>query len=220
MDGRQSFNGQIYYKFCSNIEQLRRKINTIDFSQPELYKTVYCREKLITEGLAESKINKVIAQAQQKNPNIELANCNKDIKFIKARDIDESLLNENLHLIEIGVNKYFLKNSLIKKIDQGGLDIDITIDLHKLDLALAYKSLNECINTAYQNHQRLILLITGKGYNSSNGGNISCSQNKKLIKNNILDWINNNRNLLSKVYYVNFAHLKHGGEGALYIYLR
>ena len=58
---------------------------------------------------------------------------------------------------------------------------------------------------------RKLLIITGKGVNSPN--NIS------IIKESFFDWIQT-WEMQANLLYIDYAHQKHGGEGAFYVFLR
>ena len=68
--------------------------------------------------------------------------------------------------------------------------------------------LKEFISSSIQKNYRLILVITGKG-----------KDEQGVIKSNILTWLNS-KDLRNKILAVNHASKKHGGQGAIYIFLK
>ena len=86
--------------------------------------------------------------------------------------------------------------------------IENKLDLHGFNEIEAKNLLEDFINYSVENGKRLVLVITGKG-----------KEGKGIIKNNILNWLNT-RKLRNKILAVNNASKKHGGLGALYIFLR
>ena len=98
-----------------------------------------------------------------------------------------------------------------KKLRNGHLKIDLTIDFHGMTLDSAFDCLLDKVNWAYQNKLRCILLVTGKGRNTKPG--------RESIKGNIEKWLKHPEISNKIIKYVD-ATAKHGGTGALYVLLR
>ncbi len=97
-----------------------------------------------------------------------------------------------------------------EKLQKGLLPIDITIDLHGSTIDEAYHIVSQLINQAFNNGQRLLLVITGKGKQ----GNSYETLNKMLPR------FLNYPELSNKIIFFDYAQPRHGGQGAYYIYLK
>ena len=91
------------------------------------------------------------------------------------------------------------------------------IDLHGLTLDQAYPALISFILSAQQAEKRLVLVITGKGRRKDDDGPIPVRPG--ILRHQVPQWLRV-APLAQAVLEVRPAHLKHGGEGAYYVYLR
>lgn len=98
-----------------------------------------------------------------------------------------------------------------KKLRNGQLKIDMTVDFHGMTLEEAFEQLLHQLNLAYENKLRCILLITGKGKNTKPG--------RESIKRNIEKWLKH-QEISSKIIKYVDATNKHGGTGAIYVLLK
>ncbi|WP_417269236.1 Smr/MutS family protein [Celeribacter sp.] len=103
------------------------------------------------------------------------------------------------------------------KMQRGKLSPEARIDLHGMTLAHAHPALQGFIMSSALAGRRLVLVITGKGKNRDEGGPIPIR--KGVLKNQVPHWLHQPP-LRSVVLQVTEAHLKHGGSGAYYVYLR
>lgn len=103
-----------------------------------------------------------------------------------------------------------IDNTLLKKMNAGELAIDGKIDFHGKIIKNAHVEFLSFVANAYAANKRLLLVITGKGLNSSG---------VTLIRTELPHWVNDHR-IAHTVLRFCFAHRKHGGEGAYYILLR
>jgi len=113
------------------------------------------------------------------------------------------------------------KIDLKKGIKKGLFNIDKKIDFHGKTLIESEEKFTSTILDCYNSDQRFLLFITGKGlFKSKNPEN---KDNPKLyhsvIRSSLVMWAKSNK--FSK-YILSFeqASIKHGGEGAFYVYLR
>jgi DNA-nicking Smr family endonuclease len=104
-----------------------------------------------------------------------------------------------------------INGNMIKAINKGKLMIDATLDLHGHTKEQAWNELTCFLEEGVKRNHRLLLIITGKGKSSF--------QNIPVLKNNLLNWLMAST-FNDKVLYVNYAHPKHGGDGAFYILLK
>jgi DNA-nicking Smr family endonuclease len=94
---------------------------------------------------------------------------------------------------------------------KGGVQPDVTIDLHGHTLASAYARLDMALGQAKAADMRLMLLITGKARAPDSG--------RGAIRGAVADWLASSRHA-GEIAAVRNAHPRHGGDGALYIVLR
>lgn len=100
---------------------------------------------------------------------------------------------------------------------RGKLAPEARIDLHGMTLAEAHPRLNRFVSEAHAAGMRLVLVITGKGRGGGDGGPIS--QHPGVLKGQVPHWLALPP-LGAIVLQVTEAHLRHGGSGAYYVYLR
>ncbi len=100
---------------------------------------------------------------------------------------------------------------------RGKLDPEARIDLHGLTLAEAHPELIRFILNAQTAGLRLVLVITGKGKPGPDHGPIP--QRVGALRHQVPHWLHM-APLGPAVLQVREAHLKHGGGGAYYVYLK
>lgn len=98
-----------------------------------------------------------------------------------------------------------------RRMAKGGVQPDVTIDLHGHTLASAYARLDMALSQAIAADMRLMLLITGKARAPESG--------RGAIRAAVSDWLASSRHA-GDIAAVRNAHPRHGGDGALYIVLR
>ncbi len=103
------------------------------------------------------------------------------------------------------------------RMSRGKLSPEARIDLHGLTLAEAHPELIRFILNAQSQGLRLVLVITGKGKRFEDDGPIP--QRVGVLKHNVPQWLRMPP-LGPAILQVAEAHLKHGGSGAYYVYLR
>ena len=100
---------------------------------------------------------------------------------------------------------------------RGKLKPEGRIDLHGMTLDRAHPALTRFILSAQGNGKRLVLVITGKGKSRDDGGPIPVRFG--VLRHQVPQWMSMPP-LSSAILQVSEAHLKHGGGGAYYVYLR
>ena len=103
------------------------------------------------------------------------------------------------------------------KMTRGKLDPEARIDLHGMTLAEAHPELIRFILNAQTAGLRLVLVITGKGKQRPDHGPIPYRMG--VLRHQVPLWLHMSP-LGPAVLQVTEAHLKHGGGGAYYVYLR
>jgi DNA-nicking Smr family endonuclease len=103
------------------------------------------------------------------------------------------------------------------RMTRGKLAPEARIDLHGLTLAEAHPALIRFILNAQGDGLRLVLVITGKGKRGDDTGPIP--QRMGALRHQVPQWLRMPP-MAPAVLQVAEAHLKHGGAGAYYVYLR
>ncbi|MGP9791283.1 Smr/MutS family protein [Roseinatronobacter sp. NSM] len=104
-----------------------------------------------------------------------------------------------------------------QRMTRGKLQPDARIDLHGMTLAQAHATLNGFILRAQAQGLRLVLVITGKGKSVEDDGPIP--RRRGALKHDVPQWLRM-APLAGAVLELREAHLRHGGSGAYYVYLR
>ena len=110
-----------------------------------------------------------------------------------------------------------MDNKAYGKMNRGKLKPEARIDLHGMTLDEAHPALQDFILGAWQKGLRLVLVITGKGKDKDTGGPIPVR--KGILRHSVPQWLRL-APLGPLVLEVRPAHIRHGGEGAYYVYLR
>ncbi|SEM49592.1 DNA-nicking endonuclease, Smr domain [Gemmobacter aquatilis] len=100
---------------------------------------------------------------------------------------------------------------------RGKLAPEARLDLHGMTVAEAHPELIRFILNGWSGGLRLVLVITGKGKPGPDFGPIP--QRYGVLKHQVPQWLHMPP-LGPCVLQVTEAHLKHGGSGAYYVYLR
>lgn len=98
-----------------------------------------------------------------------------------------------------------------RRIRTGKLEADIIVDLHGHSLTHAHDVLAQAIRRAFAHHQRVVLVITGKGGNHAEG--------RGAIRSSLPIWLES-PGLRGFIAALRPAHPRHGGAGAWYVVLR
>ncbi|HYG89002.1 MAG TPA: Smr/MutS family protein [Azospirillum sp.] len=96
------------------------------------------------------------------------------------------------------------------RLRRGKLEIDGRIDLHGMTQAQAHTALASFIHRAWHEGRRCVLVITGKGTFSAEGG---------VLRRSVPRWLAD-APLRSMVLAVQHAQPKDGGDGALYVLIK
>lgn len=103
------------------------------------------------------------------------------------------------------------------KMTRGKLMPEARIDLHGMTLSEAHPELIRFLLNAQSDGMRLVLVITGKGKRGEDVGPIP--QRMGVLRHQVPQWLRQPP-LGQAVQQVAEAHLRHGGSGAYYVYLR
>lgn len=103
------------------------------------------------------------------------------------------------------------------KMKRGKLKPEARLDLHGMTMAEAHPELVAFILGSQSMGRRLVLVITGKGKDRDDGGPIPTRHG--VLRHQVPQWLALPP-LAQAILQVTPAHLKHGGHGAYYVYLR
>jgi len=100
---------------------------------------------------------------------------------------------------------------------KGRLKPEARIDLHGMTLAQAHPALIGFVLESAAAERRLVLVITGKGKVRAESGPIP--ERHGVLRHQVPHWLHS-MPLRPYVLQIAEAHIKHGGQGAYYVYLR
>jgi DNA-nicking Smr family endonuclease len=103
------------------------------------------------------------------------------------------------------------------RLKRGKLKPEGKLDLHGMTLDQAHPALTRFILSAQASGKRLVLVVTGKGKPRDDGGPIPTRLG--VLRHNVPTWLGQPP-LAQAVLQISQAHLRHGGGGAYYVYLR
>ena len=103
-----------------------------------------------------------------------------------------------------------------KRMTRGRLKPEATLDLHGSTLAQAHALLVQFIQRNFHANRRLVLVITGKGIKHSPLADER--EGYGILRKQAPIWLSSPP-CKDKILHVCQAHVKHGGSGALYVYL-
>lgn len=95
-----------------------------------------------------------------------------------------------------------------RKIVNGRLPIDATLDLHGMTQDRAYRALARFLDMGFASGFRTVLVITGKG-----------SAGEGVLRRQVPQWLSDER-MAAVTNGFQEAHQSHGGSGALYVRIR
>ena len=108
-----------------------------------------------------------------------------------------------------------------KELKRGKINIDRRIDLHGYGLIEAQEKFISEVKKNYNKNKRCLLIITGKGVHKKieNEQDVNPRLFYGKIKNSIINWIKED-DLKKYILTYQDAGIEHGGDGALFVYLR
>jgi len=118
-----------------------------------------------------------------------------------------------------------LDGSTAEKLKRGKIVPEATLDLHGLTQAQAHTRLTAFVRSSAESGRRCVLVVTGKGAPKANAGTadqgfVMPTRTKSgVLRMMVPRWLDEG-DARSVVAGTQAAHQRHGGEGALYVYLR
>ena len=98
-----------------------------------------------------------------------------------------------------------------RKLTRGEIAPAAKLDLHGMTEPAAHRALSAFVQSAHKRGDRLVLVVTGKGAKSDLG--------RGVLKTMVPRWLEE-APMAKVIAEKRWAHIHHGGEGALYVYLR
>ena len=158
----------------------------------------------------------------------------KDTSIVKTKTTNEKNVELNKKTNTKNTNKQTITEDKVsssefklsfgginKELKRGKINIDRRIDLHGYSLVKAHEKFISEVKKNYNKNKRCLLFITGKGIHNKTENDHDKSQ--KLfygkIKNSIINWINE-YDLKKYILTYQDAGFEHGGDGAIFVYLR
>jgi len=112
-----------------------------------------------------------------------------------------------------------LDGNTSEKLKRGQLAPGARIDLHGLTEDRAHQALLSFVRRAQGDGVKLALVITGKGYPKDEEGAPWTMRSHGVLKEMVPRWLNE-KHFAALIAGSGPAHRRHGGDGALYVYLR
>lgn len=115
-----------------------------------------------------------------------------------------------------------LDGATAERLKRGKVEPEATLDLHGMTQAAAHAALAAFLRSAHERGRRCVLVVTGKGSPAEREPvPFSLTERPKagVLKANVPRWLEE-AEMRSAVAGVQSAHQRHGGAGALYVYLR
>ncbi|HUJ46293.1 MAG TPA: Smr/MutS family protein [Rhizomicrobium sp.] len=106
-----------------------------------------------------------------------------------------------------------------ERLRKGAIEPDARLDLHGLTENTAHRALVTFLRGAASRGARLTLVITGKGAKAETLEELFDPPARGILKSAVPRWLQE-PDLARFVADVRTAHRRHGGAGALYVYLR
>ncbi|HUO90046.1 MAG TPA: Smr/MutS family protein [Rhizomicrobium sp.] len=109
-----------------------------------------------------------------------------------------------------------------ERMRRGLIEPEARLDLHGITEKDAHRALLLFLKTAQARNHKLVLVVTGKGKAPEPDAPFDMELNRRsrgVLKTAVPRWLNE-REFAGLVAGTRAAHRRHGGEGALYIYLR
>lgn len=105
------------------------------------------------------------------------------------------------------------------RLRRGLLEPEARIDLHGMTESVAHHTLHGFLHAAQARGLRLVLVVTGKGNPRKDESASWMMSPHGVLKQMVPRWLNQ-PDAAALIAHMQPAHVRHGGDGALYIYLR
>ena len=133
------------------------------------------------------------------------------IKKITDKDKEDwiNFISKDEPLIDKDINQ--IKEKIFKS---------VSFDLHGYSLEEANDKIRDIIINSYNKNVKKLKIITGKGLHSKNENNPYESKDLGILRYSVPNFIENQKELISKIENIEEASVEDGGSGAFYIFLK
>ena len=107
---------------------------------------------------------------------------------------------------------FLQENTLINKVPK--------LDLHWFSLIESNKMVKKFVIESFGCGHRKLLVVTGKGLRSKSYDNPYVSEKLNVLRYSVPEFLKNDEDIKKKVMKISTADKKHGGDGAIYIFLK
>lgn len=118
---------------------------------------------------------------------------------------------------QVGAARVQMDLKAFGQMKRGKLRPEAKIDLHGMTLDRAHPALTRFVLSAQAQGKRLVLVVTGKGKERDDGGPIPVRFG--VLRHQVPQWLSMPP-LSSAILQITESHVRHGGGGAYYVYLR
>ena len=176
-----------------------------------------------TEKTDQIRFNKLVKSDNFVTP-IKISNLEKPkVDFVPKTF--SGLVNKQLFHLDLAMSvseqvagrKISMDRKAYARLMRGKLRPEGKIDLHGMTLERAHPVLTSFILSAQSQGKRLVLVVTGKGKQRDDGGPLPVRIG--VLRHQVPQWLNNPPLSLA-ILQVTQAHVRHGGGGAYYVYLK
>lgn len=153
-----------------------------------------------TKPLTQDKVQTVAKQPKARRKTLE-----QEVEFDHPEwsdHVEETLTGDDF----ISFNQSGVSQKVMRQLRQGKLPLEARLDCHGLTVAETRQHLHLFINDCIAQQLRTVLVIHGKGFQSTGGGK---------LKSNIVNWLKQSSRVLAAC----SALKQDGGTGALYVRL-
>ncbi len=146
-----------------------------------------------------------------------------ELGFRETVPLVKSILPKSQPLRSGAVGPTGIDGGTAERLRKGLLEPDAKLDLHGYTEQAAYRTLSNFLRKAHQHGMRLVLVVTGKGAPAPGADEAFDlgldSKRRGVLKGALPRWLGE-PDLAGLIAQTVPAHRKHGGDGAVYIYLR
>lgn len=121
-------------------------------------------------------------------------------------------------MLGVAQNQRVMDQRTHAKMRKGKLRPEAKLDLHGMFAAHAHNELLSFVRRCHAEGKRLVLVITGKGSTTSDEAGIMPSR-QGILRHSLPHWLSS-AEMRVLILQITPAHIRHGGGGAYYVYLK
>jgi DNA-nicking Smr family endonuclease len=142
------------------------------------------------------------------------------VQFVEGIDASRPKIISKLHARKAASStRGGLDGNTAEKLKRGQIAPGAKIDLHGLTETRAHHALLSFLRRAQKDGVKLALVVTGKGNPKNDDAAAWTMRSHGVLKEMVPRWLNE-KDFAALVAGAGVAHRRHGGDGALYVYLR